>query len=172
MSVDKNYFRGLKDVAACETHISFVDPLGALYYVGYDIDRLLGRVSYEEIIHLLLFRRLPKKSELEDIKSKLFSEMEIPEQIVKSIKNAPKTCHPMEILRTEISHLGEYDQEPKDTSDSANINRALSLIAKVPTIVAAIHRIKKGQELATIGIPGFNRVQQVGFFVGPDRLPV
>ena len=36
MSSEKRYVRGLKDVAACETHISFVDPLGALYYVGYD----------------------------------------------------------------------------------------------------------------------------------------
>ena len=56
MSPEKEYVRGLRDVAACETHISFVDPLGALYYVGYDIDRLLGRVCYEAVsyTHLTL----------------------------------------------------------------------------------------------------------------------
>ena len=147
MSSEKKYVRGLKDVAACETHISFVDPLGALYYVGYDIDRLLGRVCYEEVIHLLLYKRLPSVTELENIRSKLISEMKIPLQIIESIKKAPKSSHPMEILRTEISHLSEYDSNLGDTSESANIQRALSLIAKVPALVAAIYRIRSNQEI-------------------------
>ncbi|MCW4034233.1 MAG: citrate/2-methylcitrate synthase, partial [Candidatus Bathyarchaeota archaeon] len=149
MSQEKEYVRGLKDVAACETHISFVDPLGALYYVGYDIDRLLGRICYEELIHLLLYKKLPNLKELETLKNTLFNEMNIPEQIVHSIKNAPESSHPMEILRTEISHLGEYDANLDDTSEQANIQRALSLIAKVPTLVAAIYRIRTNQELIT-----------------------
>ncbi|PVX24189.1 MAG: citrate synthase, partial [Candidatus Bathyarchaeum sp.] len=94
MSYEKEYVRGLRDVAACETRISFVDPLGALYYVGYDIDRLLGRVCYEEVVHLLLHKKLPNESELNALKSALTSEMELPEQIIDSIRNAPKTSHP------------------------------------------------------------------------------
>jgi citrate synthase len=53
----------------------------------------------------------------------------------------------MEILRTEISRLGEYDPNPNDTSKTANKNRALGLIAKVPTIVATIYRTRTDQEL-------------------------
>ncbi len=147
MSYEKEYVRGLRDVAACETRISFVDPLGALYYVGYDIDRLLGRVCYEEVIHLLLYKRLPNESELNAIKSALTSEMKLPEQIIQSIRNAPKTSHPMEILRTEISHLGEYEADPNDNSESASNRRALMLIAKVPTLVATIYRVRSNQEL-------------------------
>lgn len=147
MSEEKRYVRGLRDVAACETHISFVDPLGALYYVGYDIDRLLGRVCYEEVIHLLLYRRLPKQSELDAIRLELISEMKLPEEIIQSVRSAPKSSHPMEILRTEISHLGEYDSEPDDVSEETNRKRALKLIAKVPTLVAAIHRIQNGQDV-------------------------
>lgn len=147
MSPEKEYIRGLRDVAACETCISFVDPLGALYYAGYDIDRLLGRVCYEEVIHLLLYNKLPNQNELDTIKSTLTSEMKLPEQIIQSIRNAPESCHPMEILRTEISHLGQYDPNPNDKSESANKQRALSLIAKVPTLVAAIHRVRDGLEL-------------------------
>lgn len=147
MSSEKEYVRGLRDVAACETHNSFVDPLGALYYVGYDIDRLLGRVCYEEVVHLLLYKRLPSQSELDAVRSKLFSEMNLPEQIIQSIRNAPKSSHPMEILRTEISHLGEFDSDPDDHSEAANIGRALSLIAKVPTLVAAIYRVRSSQEI-------------------------
>lgn len=147
MAYEEKYVRGLRDVAACETHISFVDPLGALYYVGYDIDRLLGRVCYEEIIYLLIYRKLPNKTELANIKSKLTSEMKIPSEIIESIKNALKSSHPMEILRTEISHLEEFDPDPTDTSEMANNQRALNLIAKVPTIVAAIHRLRNNSEI-------------------------
>jgi len=149
MSSEKEYVRGLRDVAACETRNSFVDPLGALYYVGYDIDRLLGRVCYEEVVHLLLYKRLPAKSELDAIRSTLFSEMKLPEQVIQSIRDAPKSSHPMEILRTEISHLGMFDPDLGDQSESANLRRALSLVAKVPALVAAIHRIRSGQEVVS-----------------------
>jgi citrate synthase len=147
MSHEKEYVRGLKGVAACETHISFVDPLGALYYVGYDIDRLLGRVCYEEVIHLLLFRKLPDEIELEAIRQKLISEMKIPKQIIKNIKESPESVHPMELLRTAISQLGEYDSDLSEVSEASNVNRALSLIAKVPTLVAAIYRIRANKEI-------------------------
>ncbi|PVX23211.1 MAG: citrate synthase, partial [Candidatus Bathyarchaeum sp.] len=126
MSNGKEYVRGLRDVAACQTRISFVDPLGALYYVGYDLDRLLGRVCYEEVIHLLLYKKLPNQKELDELKSTLTSEMKLPKEVIQTIQEAPKSSHPMEILRTEISHLGMFDPNPKDKSESANIQRALS----------------------------------------------
>ena len=147
MSNGKEYVRGLRDVAACQTRNSFVDPLGALYYVGYDIDRLLGRVCYEEVVHLLLHKRLPTETELHDIQSALFSEMNLPEQIIQSIRDSPKSTHPMQILRTELSHLGEFDPDPDDASESANLKRGLMLIAKVPTLVAAIYRVRNCLEL-------------------------
>ncbi|MCW4015083.1 MAG: citrate synthase [Candidatus Bathyarchaeota archaeon] len=147
MPPEKEYVRGLRDVAACETHISFVDPLGALYYVGYDIDRLLGRVCYEEVVHLLLYKRLPNQTELDAIRSTLISEMKLPEQVIQSIRDAPESSHPMEILRTEISQLGEYDADLADDSEAANLKRSIMLIAKVPTLVATIYRVRSGQKL-------------------------
>lgn len=147
MSTEKQYIRGLRNVAACETQLSFVDPLGALYYVGYDIDRLLGRVCYEEVIHLLIYKKLPNQSELKEIRKTLFNEMSLPEEIIQSIRNTPKTVHPMDILRAEISNLAQYDSDLNDDSTSANIRRALSLIAKVPTLVSIIYRIRSNQEI-------------------------
>ena len=125
MPYEKEYIRGLRDVAACQTHLSFVDPLGALYYVGYDIDRLIGRVSYEEVINLLLFRKLPDEIELDAIRQKLFSEMKLPKQIIKSIKESPVNAHPMQVLHTSISKLSEYDENPNEFSEAVNIDRAL-----------------------------------------------
>jgi len=140
------YARGLRDVAACQTRISFVDPLGALYYSGYDIDRLIGRVCFEEVVHLLLHNKLPNKSELDDTKSKLFSEMKIPKHIVTCLKHTPKNSHPMENIRTAISQLGEYYSDDNNY-ENVDKQRALNVIAKVPTIVATLNRVRNKQDL-------------------------
>jgi citrate synthase len=145
MSSEKVYVRGLRDVAACETKISFVDPLGALYYSGHDIDRLIGRVCFEEVIFLLLNAKLPNKKELDEIKSTLFSEMKISNKIIRNYSN--KKTHPMEILRTTISSLGEYDYAYEDKDESGNMKVALRLIAQVPTIVASIYRKRNKKEI-------------------------
>jgi len=146
MADDTVYARGLRDVAACQTRISFVDPLGALYYSGYDIDRLIGRVCFEEVVHLLLYNKLPTKSQLDDIRATLVSEMKIPKHVTACLKHAPKNSHPMENIRTAISQLGEYDSSHDDHSEAANKQRALKLIAKVPTIVATLYRVRNKQD--------------------------
>jgi citrate synthase len=132
--------RGLKDVAAAETRISFVDPMGSLYYLGYNIDDLVGRVIYEEVAYLLIHKRLPNQRELDEFSTNLITEMKLPAAIVESIRCTPKHCRPMDILRTEVSRLGEYDRESNDLSEAANMRRATRLIAQVPTIVATIRR--------------------------------
>ena len=139
---DKVVIRGLRGVAAATTRISFVDPLGALYYSGYDIDDLVDRSSYEEVVYLLLNNKLPTQTELNNLKSELFSEMRLPKQVVQRINSASPGCHPMEVLRTEISHLGEFDPEPDDTSDAANKRRAIRIIAKVPTMISFLYRTR------------------------------
>jgi citrate synthase len=142
---DRVVIRGLRGVAAATTRISFVDPFGSLYYSGYDIDDLVDRSSYEEAVYLLLNNKLPTQTELNDLKSQLFSEMRLPKQVVERIKSTSLCSHPMEVLRTEISHLGEFDTEPDHTSDDANKLRAIRIIAKVPTIISFLYRrrIKK-----------------------------
>lgn len=141
--------RGLKDVAAATTQTSHVDPNGFLYYAGYNIDDLVGKATYEEVVYLLLHHKLPTTKERDNITTELLSEMNLPHQIIDRMKDASPDCHPMEILRTEVSHLGEFDPERNDTSDDANMRRAIRLIAKVPTIIASLHRIRTKQKLVT-----------------------
>ncbi|MDD4325808.1 MAG: citrate/2-methylcitrate synthase [Candidatus Bathyarchaeia archaeon] len=140
MSQEKVTVRGLRDVAAADSKLSFVDPKGLLYYLGYNIDNLVENVIYAEVAYLLVHQRLPKKQELEDFRSQLFLEMNLPEPIIESIKNSPKNAHPMSILRTEVSHLAEFDPDGNEFSPDANLRRATRLIAKVPTIVATLYR--------------------------------
>jgi citrate synthase len=137
---EKVVVRGLKNVTAAETRISYVDPMGSLYYLGYNIDDLVGRVIYTEVAFLLIHKKLPNQEELDKFSADLISEMKLPDEIVKCIRQAPKHSHPMNILRTEVSHLGEHDPEGNSISRAANIRRATRLIAQVPTIVATIQR--------------------------------
>lgn len=146
---DRVVVRGLRNVAAAETKISFVDPNGALYYLGYDIDDLVERVCYEEVAYLLLHSKLPNKNELDNFRAQLISEMKLPEAIIKSIKSAPLNSHPMEVLRTEVSHLSMYDPDHDDNSEKAYQKRAILLVAKVPTIVATLYRLRTNQKVAT-----------------------
>ena len=139
--------RGLKDVAAAETRISYVDPMGHLYYLGYDIDDLVGKVIYAEVAYLLVHRRLPNQKELDQFSDTLISEMDLPEQVMECIRRSPRSAHPMDVLRTEVSRLGQFDPNLNDRSDEANVRRATKLIAQVPTILAAIHRSRQGLEL-------------------------
>ncbi len=144
---DRVVTRGLRGVAAAETKLSFVDPMGILYYLGYNIDDLVEHVCYEEVVYLLLHSTLPNKNELDELRSQLVSEMILPESIIKSIKSAPPSSHPMEVLRTEVSHLSMYDPDRDYKSKQANKKRAIRLVAKVPTIVATLHRLRTNQEL-------------------------
>ena len=139
--------RGLRDVAAAETKISFVDPMGILYYLGYNIDALVEYVCYEEVVYLLLHGSLPSKNELDESRAQLISEMKLPEAIINSIKSTPVNSHPMEVLRTEVSHLSMYDPDPDYKSEQANTTRAIRLVAKVPAIVAALYRLRTNQQL-------------------------
>ena len=144
---DRVVVRGLRDVAAAETKISYVDFNGYLYYLGYNIDDLVGRVSYAEVAYLLVHKRLPTQQELDNFRAKLIPAMKLPDPIVESIKSTPQHCHPMDVLRTEVSHLGEYDPEANNLSEQANMRRATRLIAQVPAIVATIHRSRLNQEV-------------------------
>jgi citrate synthase len=141
----KVVIRGLRDVAAATTKISYVDPLGFLYYSGYNIDDLVDRSSYEEVIYLMLHNELPTQKELDALKAQLFSELFLPDQVIERIKSALPDSHPMEVLRTEVSHLGEFDPERDDNSVAANHRRAIRLIAKVPAIISFLHRLRTKQ---------------------------
>jgi citrate synthase len=144
---DRVVIRGLRDVAAAETKISFVDPLGILYYAGFNIDDLVEQVCYEEVVYLLLNNRLPNKKELEDFRLRLISEMNLPDAVIGCIKSTPEDSHPMEVLRTAVSHLAMYDPERGDLSEDATKRRAIRLVAKVPTIVAILHGIRSNQQV-------------------------
>ena len=139
---------GLRNIEVADTKICSIDgENGKLIYRGYDILDLANHSTYEETAFLLLFGDLPVKEELDVFNSKLTEARRIPESVTKNMKNKPVTAHPMDVLQSSILELADYDRNRQDEGKNANIERAISLIAKIPTIVAAWDRIRNNKNV-------------------------
>lgn len=140
--------KGLEGVVAAHTRLSDVrGDIGQLIYCGYDINELAGKVSYEEVVHLLFHNHLPNARELAELKKVLAGYRELPQGVVDIITRFPKSCPPMHALRTGVSALGCYDTTADDDSMDAQRRKALRLIAQVPVLTAYFHRARQGLAL-------------------------
>lgn len=137
---------GLRNIEVADTKICSIDgENGKLIYRGYDILDLVNHSTYEETAYLLLYGELPVKNDLDNFNDKLIESRKIPESIIKNMKNRPFTAHPMDILQSAVLELSDYDINRADEGKDANLQRAVSLIAKIPTIVAAWDRIRNNK---------------------------
>ncbi len=143
------YAKGLKGVIANESSLSDVrGEEGRLLYLGYDIEDLVELCHFEEIIFLLLNKRLPNREELRHVCQRLRSDRELPQPILDFFKTATKSARPMSALRTAVSMLGMYDDRTKDPTQVKEIG--LSLIAKIPVMVAYYYRVCCGLDLPPV----------------------
>lgn len=137
--------KGLEGIVAASSSISSIID-GELTYRGINIDELAEKASYEEVIYLLWYGKLPNREELDALKKQLDEYAPIPESMYDQIRSFPKNTHPMAVLRTLTSTLALYDEEADDMSLEANQRKAVKLQAKLPTAVAAYARIREGKE--------------------------
>jgi citrate synthase len=137
--------RGLEGVVVGSTQLSNVEGgVGRLTYRGYDIDDLAPNATFEEIVHLLLYGHLPGLLELETLRRELGARRSLPEPLISSMQNVPKTAWPMDVLRTIVSGLGLFSPVNAHGEHLSDVHTAIELIAKMPTIVAAWDRIRRG----------------------------
>lgn len=140
--------KGLEGVVAAKTRISDVQgDVGKLIYCGYDIDELAGKVTFEEVIHLLHHNHLPNRKELLEYKERLAASRELPAGVIDIIKTLPKSTPPMHAIRTAISALGCFDTTSDDCSMDSQRQQAVRLIARIPIITAYFHRARQGKSL-------------------------
>lgn len=159
-----DYAKGLEGVIANESALSNVEGAeGRLTYVGYSIDDLVAHCCYEEIVFLLNKGRLPKQDELDALMKRLRGDRELPAGVLEFLKSAPKDASPMDVLRTGVSMLGLYDKRATiGEPDLVKVEEVgLSLVAKVPVIVAAFHRFRQGLEL----LPAREDLSEAGNFI-------
>src|SRR5687768_7424137 len=123
--------KGLEGVVAANTRLSDVKgDIGELIYAGYNINELAGKVSYEEVVHLLHEGRLPNAAELAGLKRTLAANRKLPGAVVDILRALPKETPPMHAIRTGISALGCFDSHADDESLENARQVALKLIAQ------------------------------------------
>jgi citrate synthase len=138
---------GLRGIEVADTKISNIDgEKGRLIYRGYDILDLTENSTFEETAYLLLYDKLPNKPQLDEFNSKLLEARYIPKQMQKNMGNWRKDADPMDMLQAFVSALAGYYDEEFSNKD-ASYDKAINLIAKVPTIVASWQRIRNGLEI-------------------------
>src|ERR1051325_3396092 len=148
MTTSANPAKGLEGVIAASTRLSDVrGDSGELIYAGYDINELAGKVSYEEVVYLLHYQRLPNRHELSELKPRLAAARTLPQGVIDLIKSLPKSAPAMHAIRSAISALGCFDDRADDESLDANREKAMRLIAQIPIVTAYFHRARQNQSL-------------------------
>jgi len=129
---------GLRGQIAGKTSLSTVGKEGSgLTYRGYDVRDLAEVCDFEEVAHLILKGELPNQQQLDDYRRKLGGLRDLPAPLRAALELIPKEAHPMDVLRTGCSFLGNLEQE---TDFDQQADRADRLLAAIPSIICYWYR--------------------------------
>ncbi|RUO40910.1 2-methylcitrate synthase [Pseudidiomarina aestuarii] len=129
---------GLRGQVAGETALCTVGKSGSgLTYYGYDIKELAEKVSFEEVAYLLANGELPKQAELDAYKARLKTLRGLPQALKDVLERIPADAHPMDVMRTGCSFLGNIEPEEDFSQADAKIER---LLAAFPSILLYWYR--------------------------------
>ncbi|GLU87878.1 MULTISPECIES: bifunctional 2-methylcitrate synthase/citrate synthase [Agromyces] len=144
---EQEIFKGLAGVPVDYTAISKVNPeSNSLLYRGYPVQELAAQCTFEEVAYLLWHGELPNDAELAE-----FGEFErrhrgLDHQTKRIVDELPLEAHPMDVVRTAVSVIGASDPETPVDTPEANLDKAMRLFAKLPSIVAYDQRRRHGLE--------------------------
>lgn len=139
--------KGLVGAYVDETKISTINEItNSLIYRGYAVQDLAAQCRFEEVAYLLWHGELPSKKQLEAFMEEERSYRDVSANVMKLCEMFPKEAHPMATLRTAVSYIGTEDKNWKASTLEALHERSLRLMAEIPTIVAATHRLRMGKK--------------------------
>ncbi|KGK83496.1 2-methylcitrate synthase [Pseudomonas stutzeri] len=129
---------GLRGQIAGQTSLSTVGKEGAgLTYRGYDVRDLADQVQFEEVAYLLLYGELPNKAQLQAYVTKLKGQRDLPQALKEVLERIPANAHPMDVMRTGCSMLGNL--EPEESFEQQR-DKADRLLAAFPAIMVYWYR--------------------------------
>ncbi|EID4417201.1 2-methylcitrate synthase [Vibrio vulnificus] len=129
---------GLRGQSAGSTALCTVGKTGTgLTYRGYDITDLANHAQFEEVAHLLLRGHLPTQQELDAYKTRLIGLRGLPAELKKALELIPASAHPMDVMRTGCSVLGNLEQE---TDFSQQLDATERMLALFPAIICYWYR--------------------------------
>ena len=139
---------GLVNTIVARSSLSFINGEdGILEYVGYSIDDLARNSTFEESTYLLWYRRLPSRTELSGFAENIRSNYDLSESMWDMIVSLPRDASPMHALRTLVSALALEDPAVDDPSEEANMRKSMTMLAKMPALIAGFDRHRKGLDL-------------------------
>lgn len=141
---DLIYRPGLEGVIAGETSISTIE--GGLRYRGYAIEDLADNATFDEVAYLILHGSLPNQSELDAFRGRISAAANIDPAIIAMLSSLPKDAPNMDVMRTGCSMLAHFDPQAGDNSREANLAKSERLLAQLPVVMAARHRIRNGDD--------------------------
>ena len=140
--------KGLAGVVVDTTSVSKVNPdTNSLLYRGYPVQELAAQKTFEEVAYLLWNGELPDEKQLATFEQLERSRRHLPHLAKEAIDLLPVDAHPMDVVRTAVSALGAADPTAADATPEANLDKAITLFAQLPAIVAYIQRRRRGLEL-------------------------
>ncbi|MEM7018351.1 MAG: 2-methylcitrate synthase [Pseudomonadota bacterium] len=123
---------GLRGQVAGKTSIATVGKEGAgLTYRGYTIEDMAENACFEEVAHLLLYGKLPNQAELDAYKAKLKSLRNLPDSLKLVLEQIPADAHPMDVMRTGCSFLGNIEPEGDFSRQNEVTDRLLAIFPAV-----------------------------------------
>lgn len=129
---------GLRGQVAGKTALSTVGKSGSgLTYRGYDVKELAEKCEFEEVAYLILKGKLPNKGELAEYKATLKSMRALPDELKLVLEQIPKSAHPMDVMRTGCSMLGNLEIEADFSEQGEKADR---LLAAFPSIICYWYR--------------------------------
>lgn len=136
---------GLAGIPAAESAVSFVDgENGVLEYRGININELAQKSTFLETSYLLIFGHLPGSDELNKFTEDIKYHTRLKLKILRMMEYLPEGGHPMDYLQAVTSAMGMY-YPARDTLDpEVRYWSTVRLISKMPTIVAACYRLRRG----------------------------
>ena len=125
---------GLRGQVAGNTALSTVGKTGkGLTYRGYAIEELAEKASFEEVAYMLLYGSLPTQSEYDAYSAKLKSFRSLPEALKEVLERIPQTAHPMDVMRTGCSMLGNLEPEGDFSNQNDTADRILASMSSIIT---------------------------------------
>ncbi len=124
---------GLRGQIAGNTALCTVGKSGSgLTYRGHDIELLAQKASFEEVAWLLLRGSLPTRTELDAYVDRLKGLRGLPAELRAGLELIPAGAHPMDVMRSGCSLLGNLETE---TDFSRQEEAADRLLAVLPSII-------------------------------------
>ena len=142
-----DFMPGLAGIPAAKSAVSDVDgERGVLEYRGIRVEELCERSSFLETTYLLLFGRLPDEATLNKWQQDVIHHRRVKYSIIDLMKCLPEQGHPMDALQAAVAALGMYYPGRNVQDFDNNYWSAVRLVAKLPTIVAAWARLRRGDD--------------------------